>query len=233
MKSKIFSRPLAWMLAGSGFTLLLILLPSFIPSSAAPAFCRPDVANAQNNTCGEYQTQASDYATLAADNENQWANYYNLYNETYTRLSGNEAIYYTSATSAAKYREGKDNLYDCGNGMLQRLWVGAEAKSVGALPSTLRDAPGGERQAFDDGSAIEILGNVHVVGGPECTDDGISWWYVSLNFSYQTAGRLLDGWVSEGNNGEYFLGPLDWDGIPMEDPTTFDSGLGFEMGSGG
>lgn len=233
MQSKIFSRPLLWILAGSGLTLLLLLLPSLIQSESTPPFCRPGVANAQGDTCGEYQTQASDYATLAADNERKLFISYNLYDEAYARLPHDESIYYTSATSVAKYREGSVSPYDCGNGMRQRLWVGAEAAIVGSLPSTLRNTPGGERQVWDDGDPIEILSGFHVVGGPECTEDGISWWYVSINGSYAFAPRLLDGWVSEGNGGEYFLVPLDWDGIPMEDPTTFDSGLGFEMGSGG
>ncbi len=89
---------------------------------------------------------------------------------------------------------------DCGNDMVQRLeWFGyGQVIPDPPLPSTVRDAPRGKK--IDE---IPAGNYFFVLDGPECSDNGISWWLVKYGVTDD-----ISGWISEGNNGEYFVQPV-------------------------
>lgn len=84
--------------------------------------------------------------------------------------------------------------------LLPRLSIGAQARVVaGDLPNLLRDQPGSSGQLLGEIPP----GQVFVVqDGPRCSFlDKIIWWQVNFNG--------LIGWTAEGQDGDYWLEPLD------------------------
>ncbi|MBL8153913.1 MAG: SH3 domain-containing protein [Anaerolineae bacterium] len=87
-----------------------------------------------------------------------------------------------------------------------RLAVGTQARvEAGGLPNVLRDQPG---------SSGKLLGQIPsgdvfvVLDGPRCSLlDKIVWWQVNYN------GAI--GWTAEGDDGDYWLEPLNLVGTPV------------------
>lgn len=211
---RVITQPLVLMAFGAGLMLTLIIVPTFFSSTHAPGLiCRPNAANAQEE-CSELQTMVIDLE-LTADAAYWEINSYQLQEDF------RASQYYEYATSVAIYKEDADIPNQCGNDVPHRLWVGAEGEVLGPEPSNLRAAPGGD-------VLYEIYegDRFRVVAGPSCLNN-ITYWYVMLRTMPH---QWITGWVSEGNRGDYFLVPLDWERNPIENPAEFDSGLEYAPG---
>jgi hypothetical protein len=87
-----------------------------------------------------------------------------------------------------------------------RLAVGTQARvEAGGLPNLLRDQPGSSGKLLGQIPSGDIF---TVLDGPRCSLlDKIVWWQVTYNG--------LTGWTAEGDDGDYWLEPLNLVGTPV------------------
>jgi hypothetical protein len=87
----------------------------------------------------------------------------------------------------------------CSNSPATRLIPGGFGRVLPGLPNAIRNAPG-------TGSSSVVIGEIpggggfSVIGGPQCGNDGRTWWQV--NYSGMT------GWTAEGEGGAYWVEPV-------------------------
>lgn len=87
-----------------------------------------------------------------------------------------------------------------------RLVVGTQARvETGGLPNLLRDQPGSSGRLLGQIPSGDVF---TVLDGPRCSLlDKIIWWQVNYN------GTI--GWTAEGDDGDYWLEPLNLVGTPL------------------
>jgi hypothetical protein len=98
----------------------------------------------------------------------------------------------------------------CPGGLATRLAVGMQAQAIATGSINIRAQPSTTAQV-----AGLLLPNepFAVVGGPRCADN-FTWW----NINYQSKVGLTSGWVTEGDNVEYWIMPVG--GAPAAAPAT-------------
>lgn len=91
-----------------------------------------------------------------------------------------------------------DDLANCAEALPIRLMVGETARTTPGLNSNLRAEPDIDAEDIGD---IPPGGLFTVVGGPQCSNDGIAWWQVQIEDG-------LTGWIAQGQSGLYYVEPI-------------------------